>query len=134
MRKGRALLVLLGSLLLVGAPGQAEARGGHRSHGHHYGHRSHGGHHHYGHRSAHFSLWLGPLWYAAYAYPHHYSYYPYYHETAVIVEERTVYVERPESAATAGSWWYYCESSGGYYPEVASCPKGWVKVPPRPED
>ncbi len=127
--------MLLGALLLAGAPGQAEARGKHGSHGHSYhkghgGYAYHGGHHHYGHHGAHFSLWLGPLWYPAYAYRH---YYPYQHETAVIVEERTVYVERPASAAPAGSWWYYCESAGGYYPDVASCPKGWVKVPPRPE-
>ncbi len=131
MRNGRALLVLLGGLLLAGAPGQAEARGGHGSHGHGGHGHGHGGHHHYGHHGAHFSLWLGPLWYAPYAYPH---YYPYHHETPVIVEERTVYVERPASAAPAESWWYYCESAGGYYPDVASCPKGWVKVPPRPAD
>ncbi len=138
MRKRRALLVLLGALLLAGAPGQAEARGKHGSHGHGY-HKGHGGYayhggqrHHrgYKHHGAHFSLWLGPLWYAPYAYPH---YYPYHRETAVIVEERTVYVERPASAAPAESWWYYCESAGGYYPDVASCPKGWLKVPPRPE-
>ncbi len=141
MRKRRALLVLLGALLVAGAPGQAEARGKHGSHGHgyHKGHAGYGyrggqrhnhGYKHHRHHGAHFSLWLGPLWYPAYAYP---RYHPYHHETAVIVEKRTVYVERPASAAPAGSWWYYCESAGGYYPDVASCPEGWVKVPPRPE-
>ncbi len=79
MRKRRALLVVLGAILLAGAPGEAEARGKHRSHGHH------GGHRHHGHHGGHFSFWLGPLWY------------PYHHETAVIVEERTGY-----SASFAG--------------------------------
>ena len=132
------LLGLLGALLLAGAPGQAEARGGHRSHGHSYykghgGYAYHGGQrHYYGYKphGTHFSFWLGPLWYPAFAFRHDYPYHP---ETAVIVPERTVYVERPASAVPAESWWYYCESAGGYYPDVASCPKGWVKVPPRPE-
>ena len=124
MRKRKALLVLFGALLLAAAPGQAEARGKHGGQRHHHGYN------HHGHHSDHFSLWPAALWFPAYAYAHRC---PYYHETAVIVEERTVYVERPASAAPAESWWYYCESAGGYYPDVASCPKGWLKVPPRPE-
>jgi hypothetical protein len=56
----------------------------------------------------------------------------------VIVEQTPVYVERPQSAARPPAppqqaYWHYCESLGGYYPDVARCPEGWVKVPPRPE-
>jgi hypothetical protein len=29
-------------------------------------------------------------------------------------------------------FWYYCRDPAGYYPSVAECPQGWVKVPPRP--
>lgn len=31
-------------------------------------------------------------------------------------------------------WWYYCESAGGYYPYVPSCPGGWVQKPATPAD
>ncbi len=127
----RALIVFLGVLVFAALPSQAEAGGKHGRHGYYKGH---GGHpYHGGHRyrhGGHFSFWLAPLWYPAYAYPYDY---PYHHETTVIVEQRPVYVERPPSAAPAESWWYYCESAGGYYPDVASCPERWVKVPPRPE-
>jgi hypothetical protein len=46
-------------------------------------------------------------------------------------------VERPPVATPtppappAEAWWHWCESRGAYYPQVESCPEGWVKVPPR---
>jgi hypothetical protein len=27
--------------------------------------------------------------------------------------------------------WYYCQSAGAYYPDVQTCPEGWVTVAPR---
>jgi len=27
--------------------------------------------------------------------------------------------------------WYYCQSAGGYYPYVRTCPGGWLTVAPR---
>jgi hypothetical protein len=62
---------------------------------------------------------------------------PYY--PPVIIERRAppVYVEqspliesRPQTRYAG--YWYYCQSPSGYYPEVRECPRGWVKVPPRP--
>ena len=137
------LTVLLGVVVLAALPSQAVAGG--RS-GHHRGYGGHGSHYsghgsHYrgnrsyyrGHRShygGHYSFWLGPLawssrWYPGYPYR-------YRREPTVIVEERTVYVERPATAEPAESWWYYCESAAAYYPDVDSCPERWVKVAPRP--
>jgi hypothetical protein len=40
----------------------------------------------------------------------------------------TVYIEREPP----GEFWYYCRDPRGYYPYVAECPGGWVKVPPQP--
>jgi hypothetical protein len=134
----RALIVLLGVLLLAALPSLAEAGGKHGRYGYGY-HKGHGGHSYRGgyryNHGAYFwfwpaPLWWGPRWYPAYAYPYGH---PSHHETTVIVEERPVYVQRPPSTAPAESWWYYCESAGGYYPNVATCPERWVKVPPRPE-
>ena len=78
MRKRRALLVVLGAILLAGAPGEAEARG---KHGHHGGHRHHGHHGGHRHHGGHFSFWLGSLWY------------PYHHETAVTAGDSIPYRE-----------------------------------------
>lgn len=32
-------------------------------------------------------------------------------------------------SAPAQPYWYYCQSAGGYYPDVPSCPEPWVPVP-----
>jgi hypothetical protein len=60
--------------------------------------------------------------------------------TVVVESPRTVYVERgsvpaqaPADVETGGDWWYYCHKPKGYYPYVERCPRGWEKVPPRPE-
>lgn len=45
-----------------------------------------------------------------------------------------VYVERPapiEDAAPVAGFWYWCAEPEGWYPEVVSCPQGWLPVPPR---
>jgi len=139
---GRALIVVLGALVFAALPSQAEAGGKYGRHGHGY-HKGHGGHAYYsGHRNRHsyrhrghhgtyFPFWLAPLWWGPRWHPA--APYTYHHQTTVIVEEPPVYVERPPGGAPAESWWYYCESAGGYYPDVASCPESWVKVPPRRE-
>jgi hypothetical protein len=33
--------------------------------------------------------------------------------------------------APATGYWYYCRSANAYYPTVATCPEGWITVPPR---
>lgn len=42
----------------------------------------------------------------------------------------------PSSAPTASApadvaQWYFCQSAGGYYPNVQTCPEAWIKVPAR---
>ena len=44
--------------------------------------------------------------------------------TAPPVPAPQVYVEK------APRYRYYCPESGGYYPDIPRCPKGWMKVIP----
>ena len=114
----------LGAVLALGLgsfPLDAEAHGWRHRHRHH--------HHHHGYVHGYWGWWgprvvvgvappywgVGPGW----AYP------PYWYD------EPDAYVERPDPPREG--YWHYCESAGGYYPEVPSCPEPWVKVPPTPE-
>lgn len=97
-------------------------------------------HHRSGFRSSVF-IGFGPSYYWG---PRPYWYYPpppyaVYAPPPVIVQEvPPVYVQQTPPpppappAPSAGQYWYYCQSAGGYYPTVATCPEAWVKVPPRP--
>jgi hypothetical protein len=56
-----------------------------------------------------------------YVYPYSYSYEPY------------VYIEPPVYGESQQDYyWYYCKNPEGYYPYVASCPGGWMRVVPAP--
>jgi len=113
--------------------------GGYKRKGY-YGGRRYG--YYGGYYGSRFSFYAGPWWpsrwlYPAYASPYYYPY-RYGYPPQVIVAETPVYVERPRSAVPPPAppevaYWHYCESLGSYYPDVANCPEGWVKVPPRPE-
>ena len=68
--------------------------------------------------------WWGPAFVggavvgAALAWP----YYPYPYAYA----QPQVYAEPQQE------YWYYCKDPQGYYPYVASCPGGWMRVAPTP--
>ncbi|PSJ18223.1 hypothetical protein [Nitrosomonas supralitoralis] len=44
-----------------------------------------------------------------------------------------VYVQREQfSVQPQVNYWHYCQNSGGYYPNIESCPEGWIQVAPQP--
>lgn len=65
--------------------------------------------------------WRGPIAVAPYFY--------YRIPSVIIVEKAPVYVP---SEQTQEKYWYYCPDSQAYYPDVKSCPDGWLKVVPPP--
>lgn len=76
-----------------------------------------------------YSYW-GPGYYG---YPYAYSYpYPYSSYDAT----PQVYIQRDTGDAVApanpgpSNYSYYCTDPAGYYPQIASCPRGWLKVVP----
>jgi len=72
-------------------------------------------------------LVLGGLAYPYYAHPY------YYDRAPVIIEQppTEVYVQ-PAPQTVEPSYWYYCQNPRGYYPYVAQCPNGWMRVVPAP--
>lgn len=41
-----------------------------------------------------------------------------------------IYYATPVYVAPAVNYRYYCTDPGGYYPEIQSCPSGWLRVIP----
>src|SRR5215470_1958836 len=122
------LLLLLSAPPSEGRGGHGGHRGGHHHahHGHHHGHRFHGG--------TSFFVGVGPWWWGP---PHpwwyydpywYYGPYSYYRPPRVIVEQPPIYIEQGEPSAPLG-YWYYCASAQRYYPDVATCPEAWIRVP-----
>jgi hypothetical protein len=154
----RILLTLFAAVGLALGSGAALAQhnggghsgGGHGSGGWHGG-GGHGGHGGW-HGGSHFSLGIGfpgfywgPGWgypyYAGYPYYSSYPYYaayPYYADEPYAYEPGpSTYIQRdmgsaPSSSAPVGEnqYSYYCPDPAGYYPQLQSCPKGWLKVVP----
>jgi hypothetical protein len=85
----------------------------------------HGGGFHGGgfHNHSHGSFFIGaPIIYGPGYYPYGYSYpygdsYPYGY----------VYPYAPQDS---GSFDWYCRNPAGYYPDVQTCPSGWLQVVP----
>ena len=116
MRKFMSIvLTIIVALMAYAMPVQAER-----------GHGGHGGGWGWG---LGWGLVLGGLAYPYYAHP----YYPYYDRAPVIIEQppTDVYVQ-PAPQAVEPTYWYYCQNPRGYYPYVAKCPNGWMRVVPAP--
>jgi hypothetical protein len=98
-------------------------------------HGGRGGHGGYGHSRVGVGVVVGsPFWSPWYS-PAPYYYPPYYPPVVIERQVPPVYVEQsppPVKVRAQAGFWYYCQSPSGYYPEIQECPKGWIKVPPRP--
>jgi hypothetical protein len=74
----------------------------------------------------------GPFWYPA---PWYYAPPYYYSPPQVVYSSPPVYIERQDAAEErSADWWYYCDQSKAYYPYVKTCPTGWQKVAPAPQE
>jgi len=69
-------------------------------------------------------LWY---WYPSPIYP-----YPDPYAPPVVVVPPVVSAPVEPAAPPPAQYWYYCDSAGGYYPYVPSCPSGWRAVPATP--
>jgi hypothetical protein len=141
-RSIQTALLGLAVLLLVSAPGDAQAGGrggwhggggyghgwrggyGYKYYGPGYGH----GYYRYGYPRVAIGIGLPGFWWGAPYYGPYYGY-GWYGPPAYSVP-RVVVTERPVRPA---GYWYYCASEGGYYPDVPDCPEEWIPVPPRPD-
>jgi len=85
-----------------------------------------------GHAHVHGGIWIGPVWGPGWwgpVYPYAYPY-PYYAPPVVIQQQPQEYIQQQQPAAPEQQYWYFCPDPQGYYPYVAKCPKGWMKVLP----
>ena len=74
------------------------------------------------------------LAYPYYAYPYRYGY-PYGYPYPYASPYSYGYTQPPQPQVYAEpqqEYWYYCKEPQGYYPYVASCPGGWMRVLPTP--
>lgn len=123
--------------------------GGHGGNWHGSGGNWHGGSWHggwHGYWGPSFGVYLGAPWYWNYPY-YGYPYYgyPYYGGSTIIYDDPApsawgapsgswsappdnVAPEPPPSSRPPAQFRYYCPNSG-YYPDVRTCPKGWVQQP-----
>src|SRR5438876_12408040 len=80
--------------------------------------------------------WPGyyPLYYPYYGsygyYPYADYYYPYeYAEPTYIQQDTPAY--NPPRGTQRSEYSYYCPDPAGYYPQVQTCAKGWLRVVPQ---
>ena len=149
-----ALGLALGSGTALAQHGGGHSGGGHSGGGHSGGWHGGGWHGGHGHGGSHFYWGVGIgfpgyYWgYPYYGYPYYAAYpyaasYPYYSPSYYFGDEPgydsgpSTYIQRdmnsgPSTVAPAAEsqYSYYCPDPAGYYPQVQTCPKGWLKVVP----
>jgi hypothetical protein len=151
----RFAMILLAVIGLVGGIGVASAQmhgggshgGGFHSGGFHGGGFHGGGFHGGGFHGSRVFVGFGfgaPWWgwgpgyypayypyYGAYGYYPYTDYYPYAYdyEPSYIQQDNPAY--SPPRGGQRGGYSYYCPDPAGYYPQVQTCAKGWLRVVPQ---
>ncbi len=129
-----AAFALLGSIGVANAQmhggGQAGAGGFHGGGSFHGGAGFHGGggfHGHGFHGRSHGSVFIGaPIIFGPGYYPYGYAY-PYEDVPFAYGDPDAADLEPQDSGA---NYSYYCRNPAGYYPDVQTCPSGWLQVVP----
>jgi hypothetical protein len=103
-------------------------------HEHDYGRWREGHWEHERHEGRYGWWWITPgPFFSWYYYPAPVYPYPDPYQPPVVVVPPAV-SPAPVAPATPPppQYWYYCDSAGGYYPYVPTCPSGWRAVPAAP--
>ena len=78
-------------------------------------------------------------WWPGYYYPYYPAYYPsypYYPDTYYPSDYSSTYIQQGAPAPTersyseGGQYSYYCPDPAGYYPQVPTCNREWLRVLP----
>jgi hypothetical protein len=116
------------------------------SHGGNWNGGSHGGNWHGGHSNFVVGVgfgwpyWGGWGWWPGYYYGGYYPYYPAYNAYPYTYEPYSydtyptgTYIQRdaPAAGPARNDYSYYCPDPAGYYPDVRTCAKGWLRVVPQ---
>jgi hypothetical protein len=82
-------------------------------------------------RDGRYGWWwnAGGLWYI---YPTPIYPYPDPYLPPVVVAPPVASAPVEPAAPPPAQYWYFCDSAGGYYPYVPTCPSGWRAVPANP--
>ena len=79
------------------------------------------------HGRSHGSVFIGaPIIFGPSYYPYGYAY-PYGDAPLAYGDPDAADFEPQDSAS---NYWYYCRNPAGYYPDVPTCPSGWLQVIP----
>jgi len=131
----RVIVIMVVGLVLglsISSSAWCDGYGGHGGGSYHGGGHYHGGGYYHGGRGyyGYYGGYFGfPYYYPGY-YPYYYPYayptYPSYPDPSTSTEPPVTY------GAPEQNYWYYCKDAQAYYPYVASCPGGWMRVVPTP--
>jgi len=126
----RVIVIMVVGLVLglsISSSAWCDGYGGHGGGSYHGGGYYHGGRDYYGYYGGYFGFpYYYPYGYYPYYYPYAYPDYPSYPDPSTSTEPPVTY------GAPEQNYWYYCKDAQAYYPYVASCPGGWMRVVPTP--
>ena len=83
-----------------------------------------------GYWTAYYSSYYYPYYSAYSAYPYSYTDYPYSYDYAPGYVQKDAPAYSQPRSFQGGEYSYYCPDPAGYYPQVATCASGWLRVVP----